>query len=218
MDRIAENLGETHVISKLSAEFSPFLGADAIGIVTGLRNGTPIISTRTVPRTTSGSSQAILKTVISPPTGKMGFGDVFIALAVARQQLSRVGVTRPTPAQLQTALLGGTITSGGGETAKSTNLQGVLTLRSQSMGWGQIAQQLGSKLGPVVSSLKATNHSLVMAAVSPKRSGIVNTGGEPMEPDQSVSSPSGITTGHEPDYGISEPSPGDTSHRKGHKK
>jgi len=108
-------------------------------------------------------------TTINPPTGKMGFGEVYIALALAKQQLGTMGITNPTPEQLQTALTGGTITmtSGTGTTATTTkyDLQGILTMRSQyKMGWGKIAQNLSCnppcKLGPIISSMRSANKSL----------------------------------------------------------
>jgi hypothetical protein len=94
----------------------------------------------------------VTTTVITPPTGKMGHGNVFTSLALAKQQLGQMGISQPTPEQLQAALTGGTITTGTGATATATTTQlnGILTMRSQGMGWGQIAQKQGTKLGPVV--------------------------------------------------------------------
>lgn len=205
MDRMAGTLGDGKVVDKLSADFSSFLGADAKAVVAGLRNGTPITLTTTTP----GSTPTTTTTTITPPTGKMGFGNVFISLALAKQQVSQSGITQPTPAQLQAALLGGTITSGTGTTATSTNLPGILTLRSQNMGWGQIAQKLGFKLGTVVSGLKVANHGLVMGAASPSGGGIVNGSGRPLAPQ------GGITTGRSHDYGISGEDPAGAGQGRG---
>lgn len=183
MDRMTETLGGAKVTDKLSAEFSSFLGADAKAVITGLRNGTRIVLTTTTTMTSSTPGAppvtTTTTTTVTPPTGKMGFGNVFISLALAKQELSQLGIAQPTPQQLQAALTGGTITSGTGTTATSTNLQGILTLRSQNMGWGQIAQKLGFKLGQVVSGLKATNHGLAVGAASASGGGIVNAGGQP---------------------------------------
>ena len=57
--------------------------------------------------------------------------------------IGSVGNQPTSPQQLQAALTGGTITTGTGATATTTQLQGVLTMRSQGMGWGQIAQKQG---------------------------------------------------------------------------
>src|SRR4029079_8142939 len=94
-----------------------------------------------------------------------GWGNVKIALALAQYQLTQAGITQPTAAQLQAALVGGdvTVTNGTGSTATTTTttLQGVLTMRgTDGMGWGQIAHSLGTKLGPVGGSIKATNAQL----------------------------------------------------------
>ena len=195
MDRMGGTLGGAKVTDKLSAEFSSFLGADAKAVITGLRNGTPIVLTTTNTTTSSAPGTppvtTTTTTTITPPTGKMGFGNVFISLALAKQELGQLGITRPTPQQLQAALSGGNVTVASGTLATtSTTLPGILTMRSQNMGWGQIAQKLGFKLGTVVSGLKAANHGLVMGAVSPAGSGIVNAGGQPVG-----SSESGVVTG-----------------------
>ncbi|OGP30707.1 MAG: hypothetical protein A2038_15605 [Deltaproteobacteria bacterium GWA2_57_13] len=191
MDQMASIQEGAKVIDKISAEFSSFLGSDAKTVVTGLRNGTPITLTSTVPGSTPGAPPVATTTTINPPTGKMGFGNVFISLALAKQQLGQLGITQPTPEQLQAALLGGSITTATGTTATTTNLQGILTMRSQNMGWGQIAQKLGFKLGPVVSGLKAANQGLAAQASSKSGTGSVNAaGGQP-----AGSSEGGIFTG-----------------------
>lgn len=82
------------------------------------------------------------------------------------------------------------MTTGSGTTAASTTLPGILTMQSQNMGWGQIAQKLGFKLGAVVSGLKAANHGLAVGAASPSGGGIVNAAGQP-----AGSSESGVVTG-----------------------
>lgn len=190
MDRMSGTLGGVKVTDKLSSEFSSFLGTDAKAVVTGLRNGKPITLTTTTPPTTPGGTPTTTTTTIAPPTGKMGFGNVFISLALAKQELSQLGITQPTPQQLQAALTGGSITTGTGATATTTSLQGILTMRSENMGWGQIAQQLGFKLGSVVSGLKSANHGLAVGAVSTGEGGIVSSSGRPIG-----SSESGVVTG-----------------------
>jgi hypothetical protein len=70
----------------------------------------------------------------------MGNGEVERALTLASRDLRTAGITNPTPEQLQAALTGGTVTNGQGE---STTMDGVLTLRSEGMGWGQIAHTIG---------------------------------------------------------------------------
>lgn len=178
MDQMAATLGDSTVIGKIGGEFSSFLGAEAKAVVTGLRRGTAITLTTTTRGGTPGAPPTLTTTAINPPTGKMEFGNVFISLALARQQLGQFGIAQPTPEQLQAALLGGSVTTGSGATATTVNLQGILTMRSQNMGWGRISHQLGLKLAPVVSGLKSANHRLAAGASSTGGAGIVNTGGQ----------------------------------------
>jgi len=188
MNTLAASHGETNVTGKISGTFSSFLGPDSTAVVTGLRNGTPITLTTTTPAATPGAAPTVTTTVITPPTGKMGHGNVFISLALAKQQLGQLGISQPTPEQLQAALTGGTITTGTGTTATTTQLQGVLTMRSQGMGWGQIAQQQGTKLGPVISGLKSANKQMTTTNAS-------STG------SQSTSASSGIVSGSGKSHG-----------------
>ena len=155
MDALAEGKGELLVKGKLAQEFNGFLGKDSMTVVSGLRTGQTIALAETIQ--VPGQPPTIKAVRINPPTGKMGYGNVFISLALAKQQLSQAGITQPTPSKLQAALVGGSVTNSQGA---ATNLQGVLALRSQGMGWGQIAQAHGTKLGTVVGGLKAANHSI----------------------------------------------------------
>jgi hypothetical protein len=188
MNNLAASHGETNVTGKISGTFNSFLGSDSTAVVTGLRNGTPITLTTTTPAATPGAAPTVTTTVITPPTGKMGHGNVFTSLALAKQQLGQLGISQPTPEQLQAALTGGTITTGTGTTATTTQLQGVLTMRSQGMGWGQIAQQQGTKLGPVISGLKSANKQMTTTNAS-------STG------SQSTSASSGIVSGSGKSHG-----------------
>ena len=206
MNNLTSNKGQTNVTNKISSDFSSFLGSDANSVVTGLRNGTPIslISTTTTPSPTPGGLPvtSTTTTVITPPTGHMGFGNVYISLALAKQQLSTLGITQPTPQQLQAALTGGTITqttgTGATPTTTTTNMQGILTMRSQNMGWGQIAQKLGFKLGPVMASMKSANHSLAATtAASSKGNGVGHANGQASKSSESgIVSASGKSTGN----------------------
>jgi len=102
-------------------------GDNARNLVTGLRDGREI--------QLSGEPG----TSFTPPTGKMGFGNVNIALALTEAQLANVG--NPTIADIQNALM------------NSNN--GILTLRAQDMGWGEIAHTLGFKLGDIMRASSA---------------------------------------------------------------
>jgi hypothetical protein len=128
---------------RLSARYTALAGSEtnAKSLVAGLRDGTDV-------KLTSGAAT----TTIDPPTGKMGYGNVNIALALAEANLKEQGITQPTAEQLQAALNGGTITSSSGKTVQ---MSGVLQMRASGKGWGEIAHVLGFKLGDIVRSAKA---------------------------------------------------------------
>ena len=197
MNRLASSQGEGKVIGKIGGDFNSFLGSDANAVATGLRNGTPINLTRTTttPSTTPGGLPVTTTntTVITPPTGQMGHGNVYISLALAKQQLSTMGINEPTPQQLQAALTGGTITQTNGTGATTTTqLRGILTMRSEKMGWGKIAQELGTKLGPVMSGMKSANHNLANGnSMSSKGHGVASVSGQSKESSSGVVSGSG---------------------------
>jgi len=153
MDSLAAGQGTTRVESRISADYTDLAGssANSDALVTGLRNGTSITLTST--STDAKGVATTTTTTFTPPTGKMGYGNVYTSLALAKYQLASLGITNPTSAQLEAALVGGTITLNG----KQVPISGVLELRAQGMGWGQIAQQYGTKLGPVISGMRSAN-------------------------------------------------------------
>ncbi|MDX1373935.1 MAG: hypothetical protein R3357_00120 [Burkholderiales bacterium] len=145
MDGSATTKGSGVVTGKIATDFESFAGSkdNSTALVTGLRSGSEITLTQ------PGEPSA----TFMPATKPMGYGNVSTSLALAKHQLAQQGITNPTPEQLQTALNGGSITVDG----KTVEYQGVLQMRADGMGWGRIAQQLGTKLGPVVSGIKAQN-------------------------------------------------------------
>jgi hypothetical protein len=178
MDSLASN-NQGAVSGRISSDFSTFAGstANSDALVTGLRSGTAVTLTST------DAKGATTSTTFTPPTGKMGYGNVYTSLALAQQQLAGVGITEPTAQQLQAALVGGTVTTSNGQTV---TLTGVLELRAQGMGWGQIAQSYGYKLGPVISGMRSSNARITAtnanatagaANASGNKSGIVTGGG-----------------------------------------
>ena len=163
MDTLTTTRGEGAVSGKISSDFTAFAGSEknSDALVTGLRNGSSITLSSTDSKGTTSSS------TFTPPTGKMGYGNVYTSLALAKQQLAASGITNPTAAQIEAALMGGTVTASNGQT---TTLTGVLELRAQGMGWGQIAHQYGYKLGPVISGMKSSNASVSAMRASPAHS------------------------------------------------
>lgn len=168
-DALAAQQGATRVESRMAAEFTAFAGseANAQSLVTGLRTGSPI----TLASPSAGGTTTTTLT-FDPPTRPMGHGNVYISLALAKQQLANYGITDPTPQEIQAALTGGTITSGSGATAQTVTLNGILTQRADGMGWGALARAEGMNLGQVVSGLKRANTSISAAPASGGGAGI----------------------------------------------
>lgn len=138
--------------TRLSGEFSTFAGSDtnSQALVSGLRDGTAITLTQ-VTQNADGTSTST-DTTIQPVTGKMGYGNVKIALSLAEASLAKAGITDPTAAEIAAALNGGTLTLADGTTV---DLQGVLAARASGEGWGQIANSMGFKLGELMRSPQA---------------------------------------------------------------
>lgn len=99
---------------------------NAKALVTGLRDSSEV--KLTTDKTT---------TTFDPPTQKMGYGNIDNALALAEASLSKQGIANPTHEQLKTALMP------------------MLQMRADGMGWGQIAQSMGFKLGELKRSPRA---------------------------------------------------------------
>lgn len=125
--------------NRLAQEFTAFAGSEsnASALVNGLRSDTDV-------KLTDDSGKTL---TFASPTGKMGFGNVRIALSLAEASLKQQGITDPTPAQIEAALNGGSVKTSSGKTVQ---LSGVLQMRSAGKGWGQIAQAFGFKLGDVM--------------------------------------------------------------------
>jgi len=115
---------ETQLIDK----YKTFTGSDANAksLIDGLRDSKQVTLT-------DGNST----TTFTPPTQKMGNGNVNIALALTEAKLKEQGITNPTSEQL-----------------KST-LSEILQQRASGKGWGQIANGMGFKLGDVMRAEKA---------------------------------------------------------------
>lgn len=150
--------------ARLANRYTTFAGSEsnAEALVDALRNGTEVTldstttTTVTNPDGTTSTTTTNTPVTFQPATGKMGWGNVNIALALAQDELNQMGVTDPTADQIEAVLNGGTLTSTDGT---SQSLQGVLALRAEGEGWGQIANTLGFKLGDVVSASNNGGHS-----------------------------------------------------------
>jgi hypothetical protein len=102
----------------------------------------------------------------------MSYRHASAALSLAKQELARKGITRPTPAQILAALDGGTITIQRGKVrgesgGEAMSCPGILTLRANGLGWEQIAQQIGLKA--VTGSGPRSGSSAVIVGVQTQR-------------------------------------------------
>ena len=143
--------GQQKVATRFASPFATLAGSqeNAIALATALRTGTA--ATLTYTTIVDGKPVTITET-LTPPTKPMGWGNVSHALALAQYSLTQAGITQPTAAELQAALVGGKITTSDG---KVVMLDGVLTQRASGMGWGQIARSEGTTMGAVNHALKA---------------------------------------------------------------
>jgi hypothetical protein len=123
-------------------DYSYFLkNVDSKQVVNDLRNGQwSTTTTDPTTNTTTTSTEAL-------PTGKMGYGNVKISLALAQESLRQQNIMQPTSEQLRRSLVGGEMVSGD----STTTTNGILQMRSEGMGWGQIAQKYDVKLGQLMS-------------------------------------------------------------------
>lgn len=166
----------------LISSFSGFAGSEenAASLVNGLRSGSLVTL---APATTGSNSGADASISFMPPTRPMGWGNVRHALTLAQRELAAQGITDPTPAELQAALTGGSITTATGD---AVTLSGTLSLRSQGMGWGQIAKTTGVPLGNAASihaSGNASGNASGTAMARGQRVGAVTTAsGEVLRP------------------------------------
>ena len=185
VDNIAANRGQTQVATRIASSFTNLAGSEdnALALVRALREGTTVKLTSTATAGTGTNTSTTTTTSFTPATGKMGWGNVRIALALAQDALLKAGITKPTAEQLQAALNGGDVTVNG----KTVSLQGVLQMRADGMGWGQIAQANGTKLGPVMSSLKSTQAELARLPAT-------GTGGDAATAEARVGKSKGVTT------------------------
>ena len=130
--------GSSTPANGISNEFNYFLtNVDSHQVVNDLRNGqwsTTVIDPATNTPTT---------TVEALPTGPTGWGNARISLALAQHSLNQQGITQPTQEELYGALVGDT-----------TN-KGILQMRSEGMGWGEIAKQYDTTVGKLMSGIKA---------------------------------------------------------------
>ena len=143
--------------SQLTEKYATLAGSQANAkiLVNGLRDGTDF---------------KIGSTSFDPPTGKMGYGNVNIALSLAEKSLADQGIMKPTAAQLESALIG------------TSAKPGILALRADGKGWGQIANSMGFRLGELMRSPKAGER----VAARPERPAKLEKPERPDRPERPV--------------------------------
>jgi len=162
--------GSSTPATNISNDYSYFLkNVDSKQVVNDLRNG-QWTTTTTDPQTnvTTTSTEAL-------PTGKMGFGNVKISLALAQESLRQQGIMQPTSEQLHTSLMGGQMVAGD----STTTTNGILQMRAEGMGWGQIAQKYDVKLGQLMSGKQpASTTTTSTTSTTTTSKGIATAGGK----------------------------------------
>jgi hypothetical protein len=164
------------VVERISTQFADVActPANARLLVEGLHNGTAV------------TLNIEGKTATFTPTVKLGYGEAYITLAMAAEALRNAGVTGcATPEQWQAVLLGGPLAASGSTTtsvtaSSTTRFPGILALRSQGQGWGQIAQtthvQLGQVMSSAHSSLNINSSNSANSSSSSSESNLTPTG------------------------------------------
>lgn len=160
---------------QLIQKYTPLAGneANAKALVNGLRDGTEVVMYMEqaappppppppllffgaplppVSQVVTVGTTELVPVKCTPPTGKMGFGNVDNALTLAQGSLKnlkivtgepQLGERKATPEDVCLILVGGDVTTPGGAKIK---VPGILELRYLGNGWGEIAQQLELKL------------------------------------------------------------------------
>ena len=176
-----QNKGQALVATKIASNFTDLAGSEenALALVNALRTGGEITLVTTVPPP-AGSPPGTLPTTtttsFTPPTKPMGWGNVKHALALAQDQLARAGITNPTAEQLQTALTGGDLVRVNADgTTTTTAVKGILTMRADGMGWGNIAKEGGTKLGPVTSKVDMSAKGVKSTTTTTTAAGATST-------------------------------------------
>lgn len=134
---------------------SPEASADLVG---DLRTGGDFVVIEEVTTTTT-NPDGTTTTVTTPvehtivnPNGAMGWGEVNITLSLAQAMIDSGAAP-----DLESALTGMTVTNADGTV---TTTPGVLQLRADGAGWGNIAKQLGFNLGTLISASNRSDKSV----------------------------------------------------------
>lgn len=108
---------------KLATQYGALAGSqrNTDSLITGLRDGKNIL----LLSSPTGTNPTAPSVTFTPATGKLGYGNINIALSLAKADLATLGIVNPIPAQLAAVLNGGTITTASG----TVTMAGVLAQR-----------------------------------------------------------------------------------------
>jgi len=158
---------------RLVDRYSELAGSDAAAtdLISDLRTGgdfsvtQDVTTTVTNPDGTTTTTTAPVTTTIVNPNGAMGWGEVNITLSLAQALLDSGAAT-----DLQSALTGTTTTITNADGTTTTTVSGgVLAMRADGMGWGQIAKELGFNLGTLISAGNRSDKATAAQAAKAER-------------------------------------------------
>ena len=129
------------VADSIANNFSDFLGDDSSALVNALRKGDDL------------SYEADSTITIENGAGPMGFGEISLTLGLAESLLGESATQQDIAYVLHN-------TEGGG----------ILDMRADDMGWGQIFSAYGTTVGAVMSRLHANEAAQARLAISQDRS------------------------------------------------
>lgn len=138
LDAAAASRSAASVAEEIGARYAALAGSreNAIKLARGLYSGKVIAL-----RTPDANGNPSL-TAFDLPSGGMSWGDVQAALALTQATLARMGIRQPTGAEVQAALLGGTIQKSNGA---AVNVEGVVKMRAFGNDWNRVAQRAGAQ-------------------------------------------------------------------------
>jgi hypothetical protein len=125
--------------------------ANLQALTNGLRTGTPITLSG------AGANGVAQNITFTAPGGPMSPFEAQQALALANQSLALQGILSPTPEQIRTALLGGTLTASGGNLVA---VQGVLQGRTRNTS-DSAGPNISNTPGPNISNSPAVSGPII---------------------------------------------------------
>lgn len=175
---LAQDAGDDPIIqdasvprSKLVERYTDLAGSpEAAGsLVDNLREGGDfvVVEEVTTENPDGTTSTTTVERTIANPNGPMGWGEVNISLSLAGALIDSGNAP-----DLQSALTGIETTVVQDDGSSVTTVEGgVLAMRADHMGWGQIANELGFKLGALVSAGNRSEHAAARASTRVERGG-----------------------------------------------